>query len=1163
MYSTNSCFKALVRLVGGSGEHEGRVEILCDGVWGTACDYGWGTEEANAVCRQLGYSSAASVHPNAHFGQGSGPIWLDEGVYCPTSDKKSLLECFRGPWGCSDGASCGHDDDVGVRCAGERDESAADAIFANADLNEGLSYGVDRYTYYDMTSRLTFTPTTANNGDTLQCHVYGVVRSASLEVTGGVDVPRSITPCNTPSPSTPPRENILFVNAVEIKGEDNLVNLVISCHVNFTDQPSPYLHTYTIGTETTTLSSSSCASAILSPRPNACIELTCSATNGIGTTSATLTHCPQDRPAEDIISVEFETQEDDDDEPSLNITCHVDQENQPFPPINTFLVAVDDSIISDSASPMVTIDPRPNECINVVCTGMNEYGETEATKTYCPTQSEPGPEQPGSNILRIQTTEIRGEGNLVTLIITCHVDLSDQPYPHLHTYTITADNDTLSSSSCASAILSPLPNACINVTCSATNGIGDTLSWMEHCRTESPSGGTSVTLEGPSPLTPNLEVTANCTADAVFGSEHVIWYLNGVQITDGVQTTSTVDSLIHCLEVRLVGGSDEHEGRVEILCDGVWGTACDWGWDTEEGNAVCRQLGYSSAASVYHDAHFGEGSGPIWLDHGIKCPTLDKNSLLECYHYPWGCHPADWDESCGHGDDVGVRCAGERDEGAAAAIFTNADLNKGLSAGVDRFTYYDISSELTFTPTITNNGDILQCQVYGVVRSVTLKVTGGGVPQSIAPCITPSPGTPPGENILSIDAVEIKGEDNLVNLVISCHVNFTDQPSPYLHTYSIGTENTTLSSSSCASAILSPRPNACIELTCSATNGIGTTSATLTHCPNVRLVGGSGEHEGRVEILCDGVWGTACDNGWGTEEGNAVCRQLGYSSAASVHHNAHFGQGSGPIWLDNGVYCPTADKNSLLECFRRPWGCYVSRYSGRSCGHSSDVGVVCAGKRNESAAAAIFANADLKEGLTYGVDSFTYYDMTSELTFTPTTANNGDILQCQVYGVVRSVTLEVTGDVPRSVTPCITPSPGTPPGENILSIDAVEIKGEGNVFNLVISCHVNFTDQPTPYLHTYTIGTENTTLSSSSCASAILSPSPNACIELACSATNGIGTTSATRTHCPQGDPIMPIAGPRQGALQKSSTTYVLLVVIFILSVITYVTVLMKRKNVF
>ncbi|XP_071503322.1 uncharacterized protein [Diadema antillarum] len=481
-----------VRLADGADEHEGRVEIFCDGVWGTACDTGWNMNAAHAVCRQLGYSGAASVHSNAHFGEGSGPVWLDDAITCPTGDKNSLSECGRLPWGCADLTGCGHSKDVGVRCDGERDPEAAAAIFRNGELNEGLSYGVDRWTYYDINSQLTFTPTTANNGDILQCHVYGVVRSATLNVTGGVtpSPAQSTTPCITPSPGTPPEENILSIDAVEIKGEDNLVNLVISCHVNFTDQPSPYLHTYTIGTENTTLSSSSSASAILSPRPNACIELTCSATNGIGTTSATRTHCPQDMPSEGIISVEFETQEDDDDdEISLIIICHVDPEDQPFPPINTYLIAVDDSVISNSSSPTVTIDPHPNTCIDVVCTGINEYGETEATKTYCPPQTEPGPEQPVGNILRIETTEIRGEWNLEALFITCHVNISDQPYPHLHTYNITANDNTLSSSSCASAILSPLPDGCINVTCSATNRVGDTLSWMKHCRTKIPPGG--------------------------------------------------------------------------------------------------------------------------------------------------------------------------------------------------------------------------------------------------------------------------------------------------------------------------------------------------------------------------------------------------------------------------------------------------------------------------------------------------------------------------------------------------------------------------------------------------------------------------------------------------------------------------------------------------
>ena len=44
--------------------------------------------------------------------------------------------------------------------------------------------------------------------------------------------------------------------------------------------------------------------------------------------------------------------------------------------------------------------------------------------------------------------------------------------------------------------------------------------------------------------------------------------------------------------VRLVGGADEFEGRVEVFINGVWGTVCDDEWDVTDGAIVCRELGY-------------------------------------------------------------------------------------------------------------------------------------------------------------------------------------------------------------------------------------------------------------------------------------------------------------------------------------------------------------------------------------------------------------------------------------------------------------------------------------------------------------------------------------------------------------------------------------------
>ena len=56
-------FELRVRLVGGRYPSQGRVEVYCNGQWGTICSTSrFGATEAETVCRQLGYTDASSYN---------------------------------------------------------------------------------------------------------------------------------------------------------------------------------------------------------------------------------------------------------------------------------------------------------------------------------------------------------------------------------------------------------------------------------------------------------------------------------------------------------------------------------------------------------------------------------------------------------------------------------------------------------------------------------------------------------------------------------------------------------------------------------------------------------------------------------------------------------------------------------------------------------------------------------------------------------------------------------------------------------------------------------------------------------------------------------------------------------------------------------------------
>ena len=90
------------------------MEVYYNNTWGTVCDEGWDIRDAKVFCRMLGYRYAVRARSSAYFGEGNGPVWLDN-VACGGFEGH-LTRCSYSGVGVS---NCRHDRDAGVVCYGE------------------------------------------------------------------------------------------------------------------------------------------------------------------------------------------------------------------------------------------------------------------------------------------------------------------------------------------------------------------------------------------------------------------------------------------------------------------------------------------------------------------------------------------------------------------------------------------------------------------------------------------------------------------------------------------------------------------------------------------------------------------------------------------------------------------------------------------------------------------------------------------------------------------------------------------------------------------------------------------------------------------------------------------------------------------------------------
>lgn len=107
----------------------------------------------------------------------------------------------------------------------------------------------------------------------------------------------------------------------------------------------------------------------------------------------------------------------------------------------------------------------------------------------------------------------------------------------------------------------------------------------------------------------------------------------------------------------------------------------------------------------------------------------------------------------------------------------------------------------------------------------------------------------------------------------------------------------------------------------------------------MKLVDGGSRCAGRVEVLYRKEWGTVDEEYFNTEAATLLCKELGCGEAIATPRNAHFGLGTGPVWMVVPDCSGTED--TLKDCLTGEWCTNVSK-------HDNDAGLVCSGKLNST-----------------------------------------------------------------------------------------------------------------------------------------------------------------------------------------------------------------------
>uniref|UniRef100_A0AAQ4RBN7 Deleted in malignant brain tumors 1 protein-like n=1 Tax=Gasterosteus aculeatus aculeatus TaxID=481459 RepID=A0AAQ4RBN7_GASAC len=890
-----------IRLVGTS-RCSGRVEVYNNDVWGTVCDDQWSTTNADVVCRELKCGTVLEAKKGAFFGEGEGQIWLDD-VQCLGSES-SILKCSHRPLGEN---NCGHSEDAGVICS------------EHVRVVNGTNRCNGRVEVYhdDKWNRM--------------CTSEGKA-AVSEVVCRETNCGSAVTPAEAPyfgeAMLLGEVNSICFGNESSLSQckhqefKENCVDATVVCSnskpirlLNGTGRCSGRLEIYHEG-QWGTICDDRWG---MQEATVTCRELDCGA----------------------ALSVKFKAHF------GRGFGEHDCDHNE------------DASVICSEFIRLVNGTDRCSGRVEVFHDGKwakicKNWGNKEAAMVC--QELGCGSPKASQEIFHFGDSGLRGYTS------RCADNVSSISQCTFENYMGRCEGASISCSGIPSIRLVNGTDRCSGRVEVQNDGLWGTVcddDWdikdaQVVCR--SVDCGTALTAKSGSFFGPGQ---GDIMLDDLgcFGNETSLFHCRHPTIGESNCGHSEDAGVVCSADIRLINGTDQCSGRVEFYHGGKWSSASSQHWGTNEVAVVCREMNCGNP--VQFSGSYGRGGQLSW--HTVSCSGRET-SLAQCTFGPY------------------ARSSQDRTEEASVTCSGNVKLSDGHHRCIGRVEFFDKGQwgGVCGEAWDANDANVVCRQLNcGRNHKITTNAEFGrgsgpiwnsqiecnGLESSLSQC----PQRPFRDKTCnttlvagvvctgSLEARLIGGKDECQGRVEVRHgevwqtVCDTD--------WNMSKAQMVCEWLECGNALTAPgaatfgqgigsvvEADSCFDnvTTLQQCSVKGFRGARCGHdhdagasCASpIRLVGGSGQCSGRVEVFYKSKWGTVCDDEWELANADVVCRQLGCGHAVSAPSSAHFGRGTGPIWLDN-VECE-GQEAALTHCKHPGIG-------QNNCGHGEDASAICLG----------------------------------------------------------------------------------------------------------------------------------------------------------------------------------------------------------------------------